>query len=317
MRKGDTCMQGTKKKDVEIDSSLPVCVLKDTYRDKKRESIVRMNDNFRPNGRVMLKAIRDILAPEYGITPYHCHEGIEILCINEGSANVVINNHIYPAEAGDIVVANPFEAHGIYVLDSTVPMTRTCITFHPHYLFPPEDDTTTFFTDLKNIHFQNHIRGNRELCDCLENIVSLCQSKEPGWAVAVFAKLTSFYALIVQNGLYTTTTQEDAYLFVFMKQVSAYIEENLDQDITTAEIAAACRYTTEHFCRLFKKCFGKTFKDYLNIYRIQKAKAYIDARKHTTIAATSSKFGFNNQNHFSRMFKKYTGMLPSEYINRR
>ena len=100
-----------------------------------------------------------------------------------------------------------------------------------------------------------------------------------------------------------------------MTKVSDYVESNLDQDISTSQIALACQYSTEHFCRLFKKCFGTTFKDYLNIYRIQRAKNHIDCKKFTTLAEVSSRYGFNNQNHFSHMFKKYVGMLPSEYIS--
>jgi two-component system response regulator YesN len=71
------------------------------------------------------------------------------------------------------------------------------------------------------------------------------------------------------------------------------------------------------FCRLFKKCFNQTFKEYLNAFRVQKAKAFIDLGSSATLAAVSSKFGFTNQNHFSRMFKKHIGVLPSEYMNQK
>ena len=95
------------------------------------------------------------------------------------------------------------------------------------------------------------------------------------------------------------------------------IDKNLEEPISTADIAAYCQYSTEHFCRLFKKCFNQTFKEYLNAFRVQKAKAFIDLGNSATLAAVSSKFGFTNQNHFSRMFKKHIGVLPSEYMNQK
>jgi AraC-like DNA-binding protein len=116
-----------------------------------------------------------------------------------------------------------------------------------------------------------------------------------------------------EDGKQVITSADD---FLPMLKVSTYIEQNLDQDIATTDVATFCQYSTEHFCRLFKKCFNKTFKSYLNIYRICRAKELIDSGKITTIAALSTTVGFNNQNHFGHMFKKYVGILPSEYISR-
>jgi AraC-like DNA-binding protein len=43
---------------------------------------------------------------------------------------------------------------------------------------------------------------------------------------------------------------------------------------------------------------------------------FIEHGEFATIAEVSTRFGFNNQNHFGHMFKKYVGILPSEYISR-
>ncbi|MBQ8309430.1 MAG: helix-turn-helix transcriptional regulator [Clostridia bacterium] len=301
---------------------LPVTIFKDSFEHGIRTNEASLNDTFKPNHRAILKSVIDVLKPEHVFTKYHYHDGVEIIRINEGQANIVINNHSISVQRGDVLVFNAFEAHGLFLPDAESLFTRTCIAFRPHYLFPPESGTGSahFFADLKKISFQNHIPAEHPaapmLCDTIDRIVSVYQEQHNGWSVEVFSCILQFYSQMIRYQLFKENDNDTAYIFDFMTKVSTYIEENLDQDIATTDIAAYCQYSTEHFCRLFKKCFNKTFKNYLNIYRIRRAKDFIDSGKYTTIAAVSTKVGFNNQNHFGHMFKKYVGILPSEYINR-
>ncbi|MBQ7335051.1 MAG: helix-turn-helix transcriptional regulator [Clostridia bacterium] len=311
-------MPASAKKESEFFSTLPVCILKDDYCDGKRIPQIHFNDKFKPIRKALLKSTADILQPEYAYTPYHYHDGIEILCVHEGEAKIVINNQSHTAKQNDIFIVNSFEAHGIYIKTKKARLARTCITFRQHYIFPPEGGQNHFFTDLKNLCFENHIpaesTANPPLRACIEHITDLGISQPDGWLVAVLSDIIKIYALVLQYGAHKEQPPNASFLFDFMAKVSTYIESHIDEDISTCEIAAYCQYSTEHFCRLFKKCFDKSFKDYLNIYRIQRAQYYINIGKYTTIAEIASKCGFNNQNHFGAMFKKYTGLLPSEYI---
>ncbi len=313
-------MNSYKSIDSDSFTILPVCILRDDLHNGIRKEVVKLNDVFQPNGKMMLKSISDEFQPAYVFTRYHFHEGIEILRINQGQASVIVNNRTVTVRENDIVIANPFEAHGIFLTDLSADFSRTCIMFQPIYLFPSESNLKNqFFTTLRNIRFQNFIPSDHscsaDLCACIDRMVELYLCGTEGWHIAVFSSLILFYSHIIRGGLQNLQAENPPYQFDFMTKVTEYIEKNLDQDISTTDIAAYCLYSTEHFCRLFKKCFYKTFKDYLNLYRIQKAKDYIDMGNHTTVAGLSSMFGFNNQNHFSHMFKKYTGQLPSEYIN--
>ena len=303
-------------------TQLPIFLWKDRLSDEKRTSLVCKDDAFQLSSRTILKSVTSATDTEYTFTPYHYHDGMELLRIDEGTATVIVNNRTLTAQKGDLIVFNTFEPHGIYLSDERATFSRTCLAFRPHYFFPPEraDGEHHFFADLKSLVFENHIPASHpaaaQLGICMDTILSLYEKNARGWAIEAFSQLILIYSHLVNFGLLRTTDEGSSYMFDFMTHVNAYIEENLTQDITTAEVAAYCQYSTEHFCRLFKKCFNKTFKDYLNVYRIRKAKEFMDCEKFSTIAEVSSRFGFNNQNHFSHMFRKYVGVLPSEYINR-
>ncbi|MBQ9785129.1 MAG: AraC family transcriptional regulator [Clostridia bacterium] len=312
-------MRNTSVKSTDLFAVPPVSIVMDELAEGARKQTYRMDAVYRPIARTMLKSVTDILGTEYVFSGYHYHEGIEIFRIRSGSAKVVVNNRPMSVEKDDVLIVNAFEAHGTYLADAGVEFSRSCVMFHPYHIFPAESGNDRFFADLKSVCFENKIPASHPaspaLRESVDRITSLFEAQPNGWTVAVFAEVMRIYSTAVSAGLCRAQTGNTSYMFDFMTRVSAYIEDHLDEDISTTDIAAHCQYSTEHFCRLFKKCFDKTFKDYLNIYRIQKSKDFIDMGNFNTIAEIASKCGFNNQNHFGHMFKKYVGVLPSEYIN--
>ena len=58
---------------------------------------------------------------------------------------------------------------------------------------------------------------------------------------------------------------------------------------------------------------GKTAKDQLNLYLVEEAKNLLLA-PNASIAETAYKLGFEYPQYFSRLFKKKTGISPTEYI---
>lgn len=64
--------------------------------------------------------------------------------------------------------------------------------------------------------------------------------------------------------------------------------------------------------KLVKRHTGKTFTEYLTYYRISKAKSMI-LEGTLSIKEITYAVGFNSQNYFAKVFKKYTGFTPSEF----
>ncbi|ELP5185316.1 helix-turn-helix transcriptional regulator, partial [Clostridium perfringens] len=64
-------------------------------------------------------------------------------------------------------------------------------------------------------------------------------------------------------------------------------------------------------CRTFKEVTGKTILDYINHIRCINARNLILYNGYT-ISESAYKSGFNNLSYFSKTYKKYMGLLPSE-----
>ncbi|WP_233428279.1 helix-turn-helix domain-containing protein [Peptoniphilus lacrimalis] len=63
---------------------------------------------------------------------------------------------------------------------------------------------------------------------------------------------------------------------------------------------------------MFKIKTGYKFCEYINLQRVNKAKALIEEDK-KTFEFISFDCGFSSQSHFSTTFKKYVGLTPNEY----
>ena len=71
--------------------------------------------------------------------------------------------------------------------------------------------------------------------------------------------------------------------------------------------------SANYFGDLIKKSTGDTASHYIRSYIIQQAKNLLASGESITQAAYG--LGFEYPQHFSRMFKKFTGITPKEYIN--
>lgn len=87
-----------------------------------------------------------------------------------------------------------------------------------------------------------------------------------------------------------------------------------EADLTVDRIAAALFFENSYLRRVYKSHSGQTIMQRLEEIRIEKAKEFITGSD-CKISQVSSMAGFSDQFYFSRRFKLYTGMTPSEYKN--
>jgi YesN/AraC family two-component response regulator len=99
-----------------------------------------------------------------------------------------------------------------------------------------------------------------------------------------------------------------------LQKVIKYIEENYSKDISLADAANFCGISSGYVGKLFREHTGDTtFKDYLNKFRVEKAKELILADKNIKINDIAATVGFLNTTTFIRVFKKYESITPGEY----
>ncbi|MBU3113274.1 response regulator [Clostridium lacusfryxellense] len=91
-----------------------------------------------------------------------------------------------------------------------------------------------------------------------------------------------------------------------------YVNEHYSEDIKIQDITKGIYITPNYFSTVFKEEVGETFVDWLNSFRVEKAKALLKDIKLKTYEV-AEKVGYNDYKYFSTVFKKYTGFTPKEF----
>jgi len=125
---------------------------------------------------------------------------------------------------------------------------------------------------------------------------------------ALLLRLLSRYALAPSAPLKMRHSLAPARL----RRVIDFIEANLEADIGLSDLAAVGASSPFHFSRAFASVTGQPPYAYLVSRRIERAKTLLldDA---VSLEAIAIQCGFHSAAHFSRMFKRATGLSPIKY----
>lgn len=95
-------------------------------------------------------------------------------------------------------------------------------------------------------------------------------------------------------------------------KVTDYIQTNYAKDITLNDAAQEVNMSYHYFSKFFKDETGQNFTDYLMNIRIGKAKELLKSNQYS-VKELCYMVGYKDPNYFSKIFKKYTGLAPTEY----
>ncbi|WP_176475835.1 helix-turn-helix transcriptional regulator [Halomonas salipaludis] len=97
-----------------------------------------------------------------------------------------------------------------------------------------------------------------------------------------------------------------------IKRLDRFIVQHIDSAIRTTQLAAALNLSTSYFSHAFKQAMGVVPQAYVAHRRIELARqAMLDSR--IPLAEIAFNHGFCDQSHFSRTFRRETGLTPQKW----
>lgn len=89
----------------------------------------------------------------------------------------------------------------------------------------------------------------------------------------------------------------------------------LDGEIKLSDVAESLGISNNNLSQIINDKLGKNFYDFINQYRVETAKTLLVAPKkqHLTLLAIAFDSGFNSKSSFNSVFKKQSGLTPSEF----
>ncbi|MGB0327649.1 MAG: helix-turn-helix domain-containing protein [Akkermansiaceae bacterium] len=100
--------------------------------------------------------------------------------------------------------------------------------------------------------------------------------------------------------------------FKALAPVIRHLEEHYAENVPMKAMADLAGLSSTHFNRSFKDLFGVTPTRFLHSMRIEKARQLL-ANTARQVGEIAHETGFHDQSHFTRHFKRQTGMTPRSY----
>jgi AraC family transcriptional regulator len=96
-----------------------------------------------------------------------------------------------------------------------------------------------------------------------------------------------------------------------LKNVLAYIEENLARDVSLAELASVANLSATHFKSLFRESAGLPVHQYVIRRRVERARSLLGETE-LPISQIALETGFAHQSHLARHMRRVLGVSPKE-----
>ncbi|MBU5479742.1 AraC family transcriptional regulator [Blautia sp. MSJ-19] len=247
----------------------------------------------------------------------HWHKEMELIYIKKGKGLVQLEAETFQGSAGDIFVVTPGTLHSIHRLKG-YSMEYENIIFEMDFLGEGAADLCAgeFLVPLASGRLLPPVQiceGEEQydaLKQCLVQMEELCRTKEKGYELGVKAAVLQMIFLLIRKypSIKTVSSPDRERLKEVLQEICARSSENM----TVADMAGFCGWSSSHFMRWFKKMTGDSFTSYVNDRRLAEAAEAL-RQSDDKIISISQDAGFTNLSNFNRQFKSRYGVTPREY----
>ena len=245
----------------------------------------------------------------------HHHTQYELSVFIKGSGAYSVNNIIHTFEVGDMFIFGSNEAHCITSIYEEFDLLN--IHFEPCILWEhPENTELLNLFASRNKRFSNKLSGSdsalRKLILGVENELT---QKAFGYRIQSKSILLSALIHILRTYDYFDRDNlipiNNASIKNLNKAMS-FINNNLEQKLTLAQIADVACMAPPYFSTVFKRFNGLSPWSYIQIKRVENAVTLIKTTNMTKLEI-AEKCGFSSSSNFYKTFFKITGRTPKDF----
>lgn len=259
--------------------------------------------------------------------PVHTHPMFEINIVLQGSQQMLVGGQSYVQHSGDILFIRPGVAHSSQGTDSGEEMTYYCLHFDIDDLVLRRSlmtvDTVSLSGDTPEL------AAIRSSLDVLISSTILSEASDSdaqrSRLMTLHASLQLFTALSgwVLTALPTPSRSTVPGVTENTVALANAIEGLLQESVFTAaatgsragsieDIAARLGYSPNHCNRAFRQIFGLPPRQYLSDLIIRHAKLLL-LDNSLSVESIAHRLGYRDVSHFSKQFKRWTGLPPMGY----
>jgi AraC-like DNA-binding protein len=252
----------------------------------------------------------------------HTHQDFsELVIVMNGSAKHIVDDEKFHIKKGDVFVISNDTAHGYedtenFVICNIMYRSENLLSadydikknagFHALFVLEP------YFT--KEHSFKSRLmlkpKDFEKIHTLTDIMLSEHQTKADGWQTFLQA---NFMTLVVMlSRLYSFGDSSEKMDIINIAKSVSYIESHYTEDISIDELAEISHYSPRHFTRIFNETYHTTPLNYILSLRISRTCSLLKESQ-LPISDIALQCGFSDNNYFSRIFKKRTGLTPKQF----
>lgn len=248
----------------------------------------------------------------------HWHSDLEFIIVLKGNMIYSVNNTDYKLSEGMGIIVNSNRLHFNSSFNNEE-CTYIVLLLTPSFLGVNSYIESRYINPLlydagsDAIILSEDVKWNREALAFIKSIFQLSLEQPQRYELQIQSQFYSLWSL-----LYEKTIEQRGYHEIqskdinIMKNIIEYINKHYVEKISLNDIAAVGTVCRSKCFDLFKEILHQTPFEYLQNYRIQKSMQLL-ADRSLSIMDISLACGFNGASYYTEVFKKITGLLPSDY----
>ena len=247
--------------------------------------------------------------------PFHPHGPLfEVTCILEGRGVSYAGTCPIKVQKGDIFLSVPFEEHRLDS-DPESPLCQEFLTFGVRgERFLPLSDRLWKL----GLPPQNRVFHDESVVTLIDLILEELQNGSKIYRKEILSSLTDQVALRVLRAFWDyspkplSVVPSDKEL---CEHITHYIDTHLYTLRTLTELGEALRYNYSYLSSRYRNVTGHTIKEYYTRRRMEEAKRLLSTQN-GSISQVAEQLGYSGVYAFSKAFKAYYRMPPSDLLKK-
>lgn len=256
------------------------------------------------------------LFPNYGYKN-ETHDFWEIVYVDNGKIECKMDTCKLEISQGELYLIKPGTNHSYHVSGKNAPsIFVVCFESDTKLLqfisgkMPLHQKNIELISDI-----MNETKGTFKLP--FKKKLRLIEKPNPGGQQLIRIYLEQLLILLLRESLniadnvkfFMTNVELENHV---VNEIVAILKSNLYSDIDIDFVCKKLNYSKTYLNNMCKKHINYTIMHYYTLLKINEAKKLIRENKYN-ITEISGKLNFDNSNYFTKVFKNYTNMTPSQY----
>jgi len=146
----------------------------------------------------------------------------------------------------------------------------------------------------------------------LHEILREMNTREKNYVKITSIHIASFLQLLLRRMNTVQSGKQSDWRNKIIEEVKLYINQHLHTKLNLNQISDTVSISPNYLSTLFKQITGQTLTEYIREVKLQRAGELL-IETDEKISVIAEQLGFYDQFHFSRAYKRYTGLSPSNY----